>query len=365
MKSLLRLLLKTQHQQNCSIQAQTEKGMTLIELLIGTVMAFLILTPMLAFVVDMLNTDRREQVKANTEQDIQAAVDFIAQDLSQAIYIYDNIDINGGTRGTVAVTGIKSQLPPNDATKIPILVFWKRQQVKKSVPIDKTVKPNQCKDTANVDKCNDTYVLSLVAYYLFKDKENIWCQPSGVTCPARIARYEIRDGVRKPDPLATDINLPYYNVADTDPDTQQPDPAFNKDFDFTKPTENVTLAAGLIKDESGAKKPQILLNYIDHSSPGPTVIGNECKIPLGNPTAQIGASTQPIEEGTLKITDSTSSPPTNSFYACVDTARNLARVTIRGNSLRRLQTDANYDAKRSAFFPTASVQVQGLGARGK
>ena len=53
-------------------------------------MAFLIITPMLAFVVDMLNTDRREQVKSNTEQDIQAAVDFIAQDLSQAIYIYDN-----------------------------------------------------------------------------------------------------------------------------------------------------------------------------------------------------------------------------------------------------------------------------------
>jgi hypothetical protein len=37
-------------------------------------MAFLIITPMLAFVVDMLNTDRREQVKSNTEQDIQAAL---------------------------------------------------------------------------------------------------------------------------------------------------------------------------------------------------------------------------------------------------------------------------------------------------
>ena len=90
MKILLRLLLKNQHQRNRSNPAKTEKGMTLIELLIGTVMAFLIITPMLTFVVDMLNTDRREQVKSNTEQDIQAAVDFIAQDLSQAIYIYDN-----------------------------------------------------------------------------------------------------------------------------------------------------------------------------------------------------------------------------------------------------------------------------------
>ncbi|MGL5059589.1 MAG: hypothetical protein ACRC62_06370, partial [Microcoleus sp.] len=111
MKNLLRLLLKTQHQENHSQLEQTEKGMTLIELLIGMIMAFLIITPMLAFVVDMLNTDRREQVKANTEQDIQSAVDFIAQDLSQAIYIYDNIDINGGTRGSVTITGIKGELP--------------------------------------------------------------------------------------------------------------------------------------------------------------------------------------------------------------------------------------------------------------
>lgn len=74
MKNLLRLLLKTQQQQNRSGQAQTEKGMTLVELLVGAIMAFLIITPMLGFVVDMLNTDRREQVKANTEQDIQAAL---------------------------------------------------------------------------------------------------------------------------------------------------------------------------------------------------------------------------------------------------------------------------------------------------
>jgi Tfp pilus assembly protein PilW len=74
MKTLLRLLLKSQHQRKPLRAAQTEKGMTLVELLVGAIMAFLIITPMLGFVVDMLNTDRREQVKSNTEQDIQAAV---------------------------------------------------------------------------------------------------------------------------------------------------------------------------------------------------------------------------------------------------------------------------------------------------
>ncbi|MEG3843456.1 hormogonium polysaccharide secretion pseudopilin HpsC [Microcoleus sp. herbarium14] len=347
MKSLLRLLLKTQHQRNRFDPAQTEKGMTLVELLVGAVMAFLIITPMLGFVVDMLNTDRREQVKSNTEQDIQAAVDFIAQDLSQAIYIYDGA-------GITAISN-PNQLPaaPQNTTGTPILVFWKRQQIKNAVPINSAIKPQKCDDVANVNKCNDTYVLSLVAYYQIKetDPKSIWCQPSGGTCPTRIARYEIRDGVRKPDPVAGDTNPPYYNVNDTK-DTQQPDPAFNKDFDFTKPTEKVTLPAGLTK----AKNPEVLVNYIDHSQ-GPVL--SPCTTALGNPTDP--KTKTALSEQTVKVTD----PNTNSFYACVDTSKNLARVTIRGNSLRRLQTDANYDANKSAFFPTASVQVQGLGAVGK
>jgi type II secretory pathway pseudopilin PulG len=349
MKSLLRLLLKSQHQPNRLGSDQRDKGMTLVELLVGAIMAFLIITPMIGFVVDMLNTDRREQVKSNTEQDIQAAVDFIAQDLSQAIYIYDGKGIDE----------IKGQLPPNDTlTKIPILVFWKRQQIKNSVPINSNIKPNECKKEENAGKCNDTYVLSLVAYYQFKDNEATWCQPSGGTagnCPTRIARYEIRDGVRKPDPVATDNNLPYYNEDDTD-DTQERDPAFNKDFDFSKPTVNVT-----VPGKQTDPKEQVLVNYIDHTT-GPISSPDECQTALGKPTDPKD-TTKFLDEGTLKVTDTEGR---NSFYACVDTAKNLARVTIRGNSLRRLQAkDADFKTTSSAYFPTATVQVQGLGAVGK
>src|SRR4028119_2247782 len=129
MKTLLRLLLKTHQQRNRSGPAQTDKGMTLVELLVGAIMAFLIITPMIGFVVDMLNTDRREQVKSNTEQDVQAALDFIAQDLSQAIYIYDNNPAPTSSANTTA-TGIPALvagnfIPPPDQNQTPILVFWK------------------------------------------------------------------------------------------------------------------------------------------------------------------------------------------------------------------------------------------------
>jgi hypothetical protein len=359
MKSLLRLLLKSQHHPNRSGRAQTDKGMTLVELLVGSIMAFLIITPMLAFVVDMLNTDRREQVKSNTEQDLQAAVDFIAQDLSQAIYIYDNIDINGGTRGTVTVTGIRSQLPEDgDPNQTPILVFWKRQQIKNafpvnftSTPVPRDCRPNVAPGTAG--ECNDTYVLSLVAYYQIKETtpNSTWCQPSGGPCPSRIARYEIRDGVKNPNPP-----LPTYPYYDPPGDNEYaPDRAFNPSFDISKPTLNVT-------NPGQRANPEVLVNYIDHS-PGPLVTGNECTIALGTPMDTTGVTPRPIPETTLRI-----SPPDslNSFYACVDTSKNIARVTLRGNSLRRLQANyTNYTDEKSAYFPTASVQVQGLGGLGK
>jgi type II secretory pathway pseudopilin PulG len=342
MKTLLRLLLKSQHQKKSSGLAQTDKGMTLVELLVGSIMAFLIITPMLAFVVDMLNTDRREQVKSNTEQDLQAAVDFISQDLSQAIYIYDGKGIED----------IKPQLPTNDSTKIPILVFWKRQQIKNSVPVNValTPKPSSCKAAAlpgQADECNDTYVLSLVAYYQITDTtpNSTWCQPSGGTCPTRIARYEIREPVRNPYTL--DATKPYYEPTDLS-DSQKGSEAFNPDFDFSKPTENVTTAAGLPNTT-----PEVLVNYIDHTTPGP--VPPDCKTTLG-------LTDPPPPAPALNQTDLlTADGSTNSFYACVDTSKNIARVTIRGNSLRRLETPANYDPKKAAYFPTATVQVQGLG----
>ena len=354
MKTLLRLLLKTQHQQNRSGPTQTEKGMTLVELLIGAVMAFLIITPMLAFVVDMLNTDRREQVKSNTEQDIQAAVDFIAEDLSQAIHIYDNND----TTGIPELT--KQKFIPTGADKTPILVFWKRQLLKNSLPVNTTLtpQPDKCDPKATPGKagdCNDTYVLSLVAYYQIKDDKSIWCQPSSSAkdCPTRIARYQISDGLEN---KSSDPTKPYTGLTDG----QKTSPAYNDiatsttpAFDITKPEKNVT-KAGVDWDGS-----EVLVNYIDHN-PFP-LVGNECTLAFNNPKDSKG---QAVLETTLKVTDSLAAIKTNSFYVCVDRSnnQNIARVTIRGNSLRRLQdSTVKPSAQNAAFFPTATVQVQGRG----
>lgn len=87
MVSTLKFLIKSQLKRSRLVQQVN--GFTMIELLIAMILAFLIITPLLGFMVNIMDTDRKEQAKANSEQEIQAALDYIARDLQQAIYIYD------------------------------------------------------------------------------------------------------------------------------------------------------------------------------------------------------------------------------------------------------------------------------------
>jgi type II secretory pathway component PulJ len=87
-KALLKFLLNTQLKLNRAKSAQTVSGFTMIELLIGTIIAFLIIGPLLGFVVTILNDDTREQTKSAGEFELQAAIDYMSEDISQAYYIY-------------------------------------------------------------------------------------------------------------------------------------------------------------------------------------------------------------------------------------------------------------------------------------
>ena len=98
-------------------------GFTLIELLVGMIIAVLVITPVLGFMLNILQTDRREQAKTNTEQEIQAAADFIARDLQQSVFIYDA----QGLYGTSGGNSIKTQLATLPNPGRPVLVFWKRK----------------------------------------------------------------------------------------------------------------------------------------------------------------------------------------------------------------------------------------------
>jgi prepilin-type N-terminal cleavage/methylation domain-containing protein len=356
MKYILAYLLKVKIQSNHKEQQQ---GFTLIELLVAMILAVLVITPLLTFMINILDTDRREQAKASSEQEVQAAVDYIARDMEQAVYIYDADGIYGKTDATDAtknITGILSQLPSSgETTKVPVLVFWKRyflgkdQNVTVGTGTSATQTRAGCLVRLSATVCNDQdYMLySLVAYYLVKDNSSTWNSTT-----ARIERWEIRDGIRDLSGTITrseTINGTATNVQYL----LAPSSGF---MPF-----NLSLEGDLKKK---------LGTWVKHSSetynaPRPTLIDFVDQTTIADgATAQACASD---EQQVPRYTPTNGAPAalqTGSFYACVNSSKYVARVFIRGNAKARFESGAKYNSGSSEYFPKASIQIKGRGFLG-
>lgn len=323
MKNLLKFILKIQIKH--AKFAQSIHGFTLIELLVGLIIAVLAIAPLLGFTLNMLDTDRREQAKATSEQEIQTALDFIERDLQQAIYIYDANGINA----------IRSQLPDPTATdRVPVLVFWKREFVNKAIPITTTGR-------------DDTFVYSLVAYYLIKDPT-----PGSTWSPAaRIARWQIKDGVV--DTSGGGVTCTGYTARYISSD-KCPDPGFALfNLDTTGSLRDKMNNWRRNPSVNFTNTPIVLVDFIDQTTtgaPAATCPPNSTSPPI------TWSRVTPDSFNTLETGRMTS------FYACVDTANTAVQVFLRGNALARLQKDnLNYRDQSKTYFPTASIRVQGRG----
>ncbi|WP_392531760.1 hormogonium polysaccharide secretion pseudopilin HpsC [Nostoc sp. C117] len=323
--NILRSLLTTQLK---SSQKQTKNsGFTLIELLVGMVIAFLVITPLLGFMVSVLNTDGQEQAKATSEQEIKAALDYMTRDLQQAIYIYDATGIaclSGTVDASAANTcpNASTNQLPSPTGGVPVLVFWKRELVNQAITITAT-------------QNDDTFVYSLVAYYLIKDTNTNWSQA------ARIARWEIKDGV--PNSAAT---VTCSGFTATDKYLPCPDKGF-KPFDLSQ--KGLTLQAKMNSWTGGGsydQVPVVLVDFIDQTT-----------IAQGAP-ATATCSTNFIQVPATIVR--------SGFYTCVNSVslnnRSAVEVYLRGNAQARLiqdETQVRYAQSKSSYFPTANIKVQG------
>jgi len=319
-----------------SKQAKKAAGFTLIELLVGLILAFLIIAPLLGFVVNMMNTDRQEQAKSTSEQELQVAADYITRDLQQAVYIYD----------ADGVAVIKAQLPklPDDSNGDPVLVFWKRKFIPNAISKDGT---SQC--TIKTD-CNDAFVYALVAYYLTTVKTpNV--TTSTWSGAAQIRRVEIQDCVKG---SAIDSTGNTLCINEKDPQIGR-DTGFSLNLSTLKGNSLAQKMNSWTVTQPITRNPDVLVDYIDPTSTSDT--SNPC--PPDDPTYK---NLYPTDPQWQLITRNV-----QGFYACVFASRNTAQVFLRGNALARISPKNNvppYNSSKSSFFPTARIEVTGSGGLG-
>ena len=315
-----------------STRKNRDHGFTLVELLIGLVMAFLVLTPLFGLMISIMNTDEKEQAKTTSEQELQTAIDFITRDLQKAVYIYDSQGVTNNYSATAANSGIRDSLP-TVAGGVPILVFWKQEVVSNVIP---TTGPN-----------DDASVYSLVAYYLINSPSTIWSNT------ARIARWQIKDGVRSPSDTSGVTCNPSYNTSIRFVDADNcPSPGF-KPFDLDM---NQWQRSGSFTND-----PQVLVDFIDQTPRDQTNVPNITPS-CAQDDNQPGVTITPISSTTM-----------TSFYACVSNYADptnqgqvisTAQIFIRGNALARIQTsNIDYeDNSQQTYFPTVSAIIQARGS---
>lgn len=128
-------------------------GFTLIELLVSVIIGAIITASLLSLVVNLTDTNQKDTARSETQRDMQLAMNYIAQDLRESIYVYDGECLQG--TGTItdanlyptSCPGLANFIPASVATggaggaSTPILAFWRTDLLPEAVR-------NQCATAA-------------------------------------------------------------------------------------------------------------------------------------------------------------------------------------------------------------------------
>lgn len=403
------------------VKPSAVSGFTLIEILVSLVIASLIVATLLSVLVGVLQSNKREDAKTKSQEELQAAANYIANDLQQAVYIYP-AEAFCTALPTVNPKCIGALIPQSTATfdRTPILAFWKRFAL-----LDKErVKNASDPDTTTVVECiegssclrRDTFVYSLVVYYLEKGGSG-----GNVSKSVTISRFEARDGIVAPQ-CQTNTGEPncditdlvkttrYYSFPTTVEGSSTPDQVAGgnilsnfQPFSFrngeltwtTTDDEPLKVKRGnddkLLRSEGVLK----LVDYLDDTpydpvqdsgsggfinvlrpdsvtsgnstfdpdgaGPLPAVTLNDCEEPskggLGFVSTDDRATRIPADFSTLPA-----GLNVTSFYVCVRPKKATARIFIRGNALVRLGVkDRTPTETNFTFFPEVDVISSGRG----
>lgn len=187
-------------------QCRQVKGFTLLELLISLVIAGMVVAGLLYGVVELTSIDRREANLDQVQRDMNRAMEYMTDDLKEAVYVYSNPQ-------QIATQLVGDPAFPDGTGEVPILAFWRIDPIEDSLP--------DCASAAVVnasaeDEC-ELLKIRQAAYTLVVYAQKANDDNSNWPGQSRIVRYELsrysdlatltdKSGYRDPtdpdDPLA-------------------------------------------------------------------------------------------------------------------------------------------------------------------
>lgn len=261
-------------------------GFTLLEVLIALFVGSVITGLLLFGVVEVLQSNQRENSRAETQREIKAGLDYISTELREAVFVYDGGCLTGSgsiTVGTPSCPGVINFLPTainNGTTTFPVLAFWRVDELPPTLAQACTTNATQLYSNPLPAAINDVPCLSrrsysLVVYYLdMTNPNNTW------RGQARIRRYELT----------------------------QFDPAGNRNLGWVDPTTTVNNFLGWPFDLNG--------NNLQNATTLPDGLTNQAR---GQPASTVNP---PV---LIDFVDSpVDSPGVTALNACPSTASNLS-----------------------------------------
>ena len=327
-------------------------GFTLLEILISLLIAGVIISVLLSFVVDLVDTDRREFARSETQREMQTALDLMVADLREAVYIYDRVEVTrGGGVGPLATF-----IPTFDnlgPSVRPILAFWKVERIPDA---DLTAlgscdrfgarEPNPSRQRRECDQLQirrRTY--TLVVYYQVRNRNNDprWKGAS------RIIRYALPK---------------YTNIANLTQSQGYVDPIEGRsDIDAKTSRENWPLDNSNNNIQIGGRPtgpaPQVLVDFVDNpenreidAATLPGCSNPEPNHPLYNPN--------PTNPTYRRVPED--SQVSKSFFVCVKTL-NAATSTAVSNQdvVIYLRGNAQERTRRKERLEIISTQAVARG----
>ncbi len=328
----------------------TPSGFTLVELITTLAIGTIIVAVLGSVLVGLLRDEAQNASRAEVQNDVNAALDFMAADLAQAVYVYSAVTTGGDCiQGQGAASapntfcpGLVNHLPNFGANRIPILAMWLLEKVPydgntaTSIPTDcSTFSGSLAADCVALQNGRRAYTLAV--YYLDTTPNEGWVGT------ARIRRYLLR---KFSTVTSTSLAITPGYV----------DPG-GSDFRVWpyKPNSSGTLTNNqtALPSNNIANLP-VLTDFIDanFASLGAT--------PVPCPTVSANVSST----GFVQVRSTAANTP-NSFYTCVlrigDTFNQSTFVYLRGNTTGK----PGFTGGETPSRPTANVTILNRGVRNK